>query len=147
MVVVPFGDTIEGLKGDLFETFVEPYFKETYRPVRVGDTFLAHGAMRTVEFKVVSVETEAEGEDARYCIVGDETEVEIAEEPLRVRCRLGLVFWGDGWAIRKEVHSLGLTGLTRSIPIPTPKPHSARTTSGWTRSDTTTSAGARSSWP
>ena len=52
MVVVPFGDTIEGLKGDLFETFVEPYFKETYRPVRVGDTFLAHGAMRTVEFKV-----------------------------------------------------------------------------------------------
>lgn len=85
VVVVPFSDTIEGLKGDLFETFVEPYFKETYRPVRVGDTFLAHGAMRTVEFKVVSVETEEEGEDARYCIVGDETEVEIAEEPLRVR--------------------------------------------------------------
>lgn len=52
VVVVPFSDTIEGLKGDLFETFVEPYFKETYRPVRVGDTFLAHGAMRTVEFKV-----------------------------------------------------------------------------------------------
>lgn len=49
---MPFSDTIEGLKGDLFETFVEPYFKETYRPVRVGDTFLAHGAMRTVEFKV-----------------------------------------------------------------------------------------------
>lgn len=35
--------------------------------------------------QVVSVETEEEGEDARYCIVGDETEVEIAEEPLRVR--------------------------------------------------------------
>ena len=31
------------------------------------------------------METEEEGEDARYCIVGDETEVEIAEEPLRVR--------------------------------------------------------------
>lgn len=55
VVVVPFADTIEGLKGDLFETFVEPYFKETYRPVRVGDTFLAHGAMRTVEFKVRGV--------------------------------------------------------------------------------------------
>lgn len=92
--MVPFSDTIEGLKGDLFETFVEPYFKETYRPVRVGDTFLAHGAMRQVEFKVVSVETEEEGEDARYCIVGDETEVEIAEEPLRVRVWFGFIHWG-----------------------------------------------------
>ena len=27
VVVVPFADTIQGLKGDLFETFVEPYFK------------------------------------------------------------------------------------------------------------------------
>jgi hypothetical protein len=31
---------------------VGPYFHESYRPVRVGDTFLARGAMRAVEFKV-----------------------------------------------------------------------------------------------
>ena len=40
--------------------------------------------MRAVEFKVVSVETEGEAE-AEYCIVGDETEIEIAEESLKVR--------------------------------------------------------------
>jgi len=89
VVVVPFADTIQGLKGDLFETFVEPYFKETYRPVRVGDTFLARGGMRAVEFKVLSVEVEGGGKEeggeegeAKYCIVGDETEVEISEEAL-----------------------------------------------------------------
>ena len=56
--------------------------QETYRPVRVGDTFLARGGMRAVEFKVLSVETGEEEEEGKYCIVGDETEVEISEEPL-----------------------------------------------------------------
>ena len=62
---------------------MEPHFKEKYIPIRAGDTFLARGGMRAVEFKVISVETEDE-EDAKYCMVTDETEVEIADEPLNV---------------------------------------------------------------
>ena len=32
--VLPIDDTIEGLTGNLFDTFLKPYFLEAYRPVR-----------------------------------------------------------------------------------------------------------------
>jgi transitional endoplasmic reticulum ATPase len=38
--VLPFEDTVEGLEGPLFETFLRPYFTEAYRPVRKGKTLL-----------------------------------------------------------------------------------------------------------
>jgi hypothetical protein len=34
--VLPLDDTIEGLTGNLFETYLKPYFLEAYRPVRKG---------------------------------------------------------------------------------------------------------------
>lgn len=34
--ILPIDDTIEGLTGNLFETFLKPYFLEAYRPVRKG---------------------------------------------------------------------------------------------------------------
>ena len=76
-----------GLTGDIFNVFLKPYFLESYRPVRKGDTFLAKGAarcvrsfhsprstdstalptFRSVEFKVV------ETDPAEYCIVAQDT--------------------------------------------------------------------------
>lgn len=38
--------SITGLTGDIFNVFLKPYFLESYRPVRKGDTFLAKGAAR-----------------------------------------------------------------------------------------------------
>jgi hypothetical protein len=35
--ILPIDDTIEGLSGNLFETYLKPYFLEAYRPVRKGD--------------------------------------------------------------------------------------------------------------
>jgi transitional endoplasmic reticulum ATPase len=54
--VLPFADTVESLSGDLFDTFLKPYFLEAYRPVKKGDTFTCRGAMRVVEFKVIEVD-------------------------------------------------------------------------------------------
>lgn len=34
--VLPIDDTVEGLTGNLFEVFLQPYFLEAYRPVRKG---------------------------------------------------------------------------------------------------------------
>ncbi|KAM0793495.1 hypothetical protein ACM66B_000934 [Microbotryomycetes sp. NB124-2] len=65
--VLPFDDSIEGLTGDIFNVFLKPYFLDAYRPVRKGDTFLARGASRSVEFKVV------ETDPAEYCIVAQDT--------------------------------------------------------------------------
>ncbi|KAL7719041.1 Cell division control protein 48 [Entamoeba marina] len=60
-------DTVEGITGDLFETYLRPYFGEAFRPVKKGDHFTCHGGMRTVEFKVVDVEP------SPYCIVVNDT--------------------------------------------------------------------------
>ena len=74
--VLPMADTVEGLQGNLFETFLKPYFLESYRPVRKGDMFLVRAAMRAVEFKVVETEPE------EFCIVSPETLVHCEGDPL-----------------------------------------------------------------
>lgn len=75
--VLPFDDSIEGLTGDIFNVFLKPYFLEAYRPVRKGDTFLAKGASRSVEFKVV------ETDPAEYCIVAQDTVIHTEGEPVK----------------------------------------------------------------
>lgn len=54
--VLPFTDSIEGITGNITQTYLIPYFKDCYRPVKKGDTFLVRGGFRPVEFKVVDVE-------------------------------------------------------------------------------------------
>ena len=41
--VLPLADTIEGIAGDLTKTYLIPYFKDAYRPVKKGDLFLVRG--------------------------------------------------------------------------------------------------------
>jgi transitional endoplasmic reticulum ATPase len=52
--VLPFQDSIEGITGDIPKTFLFPYFKDAYRPVKKGDTFIVRGSFKPVEFKVVA---------------------------------------------------------------------------------------------
>lgn len=79
--VVPYQDTVEGITGDLFDSFVKPYFKGTFRPLRLGDNFIVRGGMRVVEFKVTNIEGH-DGEDAPYCTVGQQTEIHCTADPL-----------------------------------------------------------------
>ncbi|KAJ2957802.1 hypothetical protein NQZ79_g6550 [Umbelopsis isabellina] len=75
--VLPIDDTVEGLTGNLFETYLKPYFLEAYRPIRKGDLFLVRGSMRAVEFKVV----ETDPDD--YCIVAQDTVIHCEGEPIK----------------------------------------------------------------
>ncbi|CEP11185.1 hypothetical protein [Parasitella parasitica] len=75
--VLPIDDTVEGLTGNLFETFLKHYFLEAYRPVRKGDTFLVRGGMRAVEFKVVETDPEP------YCIVAQDTMIHCEGDPIK----------------------------------------------------------------
>jgi transitional endoplasmic reticulum ATPase len=59
--ILPIDDTIEGITGDLATTYLVPYFKDAYRPVRKGDTFLVRGGFKAVEFKVVACEPQEFG--------------------------------------------------------------------------------------
>eukprot|EP01006_Ploeotia_vitrea_P045517 TRINITY_DN66947_c7_g9_i1.p1 TRINITY_DN66947_c7_g9~~TRINITY_DN66947_c7_g9_i1.p1 ORF type:complete len:803 (-),score=157.74 TRINITY_DN66947_c7_g9_i1:197-2554(-) len=75
--ILPIDDTVEGLQGDIFDTFLKPYFMEAYRPIRKGDLFLVRAAMRAVEFKVCEVEP------SEYCIVAPDTVVHCEGDPIR----------------------------------------------------------------
>ena len=54
--VLPLSDTTEGIQGDLTKTYLSPYFKDAYRPVKKGDLFLVRGSFKPVEFKIVATE-------------------------------------------------------------------------------------------
>merc|ERR1719424_607027 len=75
--VLPLDDTIEGITGNLFETYLKPYFLEAYRPARQGDLFLCRGGFRPVEFKVVGVEP------GEFCIVAPDTTIHCEGEPVK----------------------------------------------------------------
>lgn len=54
--ILPFDDSIEGISGDLTQTYLVPYFKDAFRPIHKGDNFIVRGNFRAVEFKVVATE-------------------------------------------------------------------------------------------
>ena len=63
--ILLFKDSIEGISGNLTQTYLNPYFKDPYRPVHKGDTFVCRAGFKSVEFKVV--------ETKKCCIVGTQT--------------------------------------------------------------------------
>merc|ERR1719473_832562 len=75
--ILPMDDTIEGITGNLFETYLKPYFLEAYRPTRAGDLFLCRGGFRPVEFKVVEMDP------GEFVIVAPDTEIHCEGEPVK----------------------------------------------------------------
>lgn len=75
--VLPLDDTIEGITGDLTKTYLIPYFKDAYRPLKKGDLFLVRGGFKAVEFKVVAAEPKDWG------IVGPATMLFTEGEPVK----------------------------------------------------------------
>lgn len=75
--ILPIDDTVEGITGNLFDTYLKDYFLEAYRPLRKGDLFLVRGGMRSVEFKVVDVDP------SPHCIVAPDTVIYCEGEPVK----------------------------------------------------------------
>ena len=74
--VLPFADSIEGLTGNITQTYLLPYFKDCYRPVKKNDTFIVRGGFKAVEFKIVEVDP------PEYCIVSPQTTLFDEGEPI-----------------------------------------------------------------
>lgn len=74
--ILPIDDTIEGVTGNLTQTYLIPYFKDCYRPLRKGDTFLVRGGFKQIEFKVV------ETDPGEYVIVSQNTMIHDEGEPI-----------------------------------------------------------------
>jgi transitional endoplasmic reticulum ATPase len=75
--ILPIDDTVEGISGNLTQTYLVPYFQDCYRPVRKGDTFLVRKAMKPVEFKIV------ETDPGEFCVVGPNTMIFDEGDPIK----------------------------------------------------------------
>ncbi|XP_047062590.1 cell division control protein 48 homolog D-like [Lolium rigidum] len=108
--ILPVDDTIEGVTGNLFDSYLKPYFADAYRPVRKGDLFLVRGGMRSVEFKVVEIDPADE-----YCIVAADTEIFCDGEPIKREDeeRLDDVGYDDVGGMRKQ-----LTQIRELVELP-----------------------------
>jgi len=81
--ILPFADTIEGMTGNITETYLIPYFKQTFRPICKDDTFIvSENHFKAVEFKVVAIEV-PEGSTPDRCIVTDNTQLFDEGEPIQ----------------------------------------------------------------
>lgn len=74
--VLPFSDCLEGITGNLFETYLQPFFTNNFRPVRKGDTFIIRGSFKPIEFKVMAVDP------GEFGIVAPTTEIYCDGEPI-----------------------------------------------------------------
>ncbi|KAK1682930.1 hypothetical protein QYE76_043778 [Lolium multiflorum] len=108
--ILPVDDTIEGVTGNLFESYLKPYFVDAYRPLHKGDLFLVRGGMRSVEFKVVDIAPAEE-----YCIVAADTEIFCDGEPVKREDeeRLDDVGYDDVGGMRKQ-----LTQIRELVELP-----------------------------
>jgi len=110
--VLPFDDSIEGITGNLFETYLKPYFLEAYRPVRKGDTFMVREGFRPVEFKVMEIDPT----DKEFCIVAPETIIHCDGDPVKRddEERLDEIGYDDLGGVRKE---LGMIREMIELPL------------------------------
>ncbi len=75
--ILPIDDSIEGVTGNLTQTYLIPYFKDAYRPITKGDTFIVRGGFKAIEFKVV------ETDPGEHCIVAPNTLIFDEGEPIK----------------------------------------------------------------
>lgn len=118
--VLPFDDSIQGITGNLFETYLKPYFMEAYRPVRKGDTFLVREGFRPVEFKVMEIDPP----NTEFCIVAPETMIHCDGDPILRddEERLDEVGYDDIGGVRKQ-----LAMIREMIELPLRHPQLFRT--------------------
>ncbi|KAJ0017250.1 hypothetical protein Pint_10134 [Pistacia integerrima] len=97
--VLPLDDTVDGITGDFFNAYLEPFFADSYRLVRKGDLFPVKGGMCSVDFKVV------ETDPGERCVVTPETEIFCEGEPVKREDeeRLNGVGYEDVGGVRKQL--------------------------------------------
>jgi len=119
--VLPFDDSVEGISGNLFETYLKPYFQEAYRPVKKGDTFLVREGFRPVEFKIMEIDP---SDTVSYCIVEPQTVIHCDGDPVKREDeeKLDEVGYDDWGGVRKQ---LGM--IREMIELPLRHPNLFRT--------------------
>lgn len=116
--ILPIDDSIEGISGDLTKTYLIPYFKDAYRPVKKGDLFIVRGSFKPVEFKIVATEPKEFG------IVAPNTMLYTEGEPIsrEEEEKLDDVGYDDIGGCRKQ-----MAGIREMIELPLRHPQLFKT--------------------
>lgn len=59
--------TVQETEQNLLRVYLQPYFRESFRPVHKGDKFIVRADMQVIEFEVI------ETDPSPYCIVAPDT--------------------------------------------------------------------------
>lgn len=99
--ILPFNDDAKDFKGDLFDAYIRPFFKDKFRPVTQGDCFILPGGPKPMEFKIVLTDP------APACIVADGGEIFNDGDPIDreedEKSRKDLIGYSDLGGIEKEL--------------------------------------------
>jgi len=78
--VLPFKHSMGSFEGDVFDSFLKPYFFENYRPVHAGEIMPVYSAEldQTIMFKIMQIDDE----ETTYGVVAPETVVYTEGDPL-----------------------------------------------------------------
>lgn len=73
-VIKPISDTVKNVTGDLFSTFIQPYFNKPFTPISKGDIFPIKVGV-SVDFKVLELSSADGSNDLRHGLITSETNI------------------------------------------------------------------------
>eukprot|EP00602_Paraphysomonas_sp_CaronLab_P006566 CAMPEP_0185034794 /NCGR_PEP_ID=MMETSP1103-20130426/24979_1 /TAXON_ID=36769 /ORGANISM="Paraphysomonas bandaiensis, Strain Caron Lab Isolate" /LENGTH=862 /DNA_ID=CAMNT_0027571585 /DNA_START=61 /DNA_END=2649 /DNA_ORIENTATION=+ len=95
--ILPFADSLSSTPlapspEDLYTSHLKPFFLDQYRPLKEGDAFTVSAEGLSVEFRVLSLETEGDSQGGtKYGIVGPDTHIFCEGDPLDREAEQGQV--------------------------------------------------------
>lgn len=75
-VIRPIYDTIKNVKGNIFDTYLVPYFDKPLMPISKGDIFSVTKGVITVDFKVLELSSANEANDLRHGLITNDTKID-----------------------------------------------------------------------
>lgn len=104
LVFLPIADTVEKIKGDLFQAFVEPFLEDKSMPLSINNRYRISSGIGSVEYKVVSM-TNKEGSDIKHGFIVDGTKVVSDETITREEAEqeFNMIGYDDVGGCRKQL--------------------------------------------
>jgi transitional endoplasmic reticulum ATPase len=104
LVFLPIADTVDKIKGDLFQPFVEPFLKDKSMPLSINNRYRISSGIGSVEYKVVSM-TNKEGSDIKHGFIVDGTKVVSDETITREEAEqeFNMIGYDDVGGCRKQL--------------------------------------------
>ena len=108
VVLAAIEETVEGVRGDFKQVFLDPYFQAyPTRPVQKNDLLMCRGAMKEAWFKVVAV-TAADGKSQWGCVTAG-TQITLSEDTIsqdEAEAELNAIGYADIGGLKPQLRTI-----------------------------------------